>query len=75
MIEILRTTDPGKLSAAQALLADGGVQALIFDAAAGALWRGVIPQRQMIADEAADEAARLLRQAGFRRATDGDWDL
>ena len=75
MIELLRTTDAIKLSAARALLADGGVEALVFDAAAGGLWQGVIPQRLMVADQDLDAASRLLREAGFRKAADGDWDL
>ncbi len=75
MIELLRTTDAIKLSAVKALLADGGVEALVFDAAAGALWQGVIPQRLMVADRDLAAATRLLRQAGFRKAADGDWDL
>ncbi|MHB8527892.1 MAG: putative signal transducing protein [Caulobacteraceae bacterium] len=75
MVEILRTSDPVKLSAVLALLKDGGVDAVVFDAAAGALMRGVIPQRLMVADAELGQAGRLLREAGFRKAPDGDWDL
>ncbi len=75
MIELLRTTDAIKLSAVKALLAEAGVEALVFDAAAGALWQGVIPQRLMVADRDLAAATRHLRQAGFRKAADGDWDL
>jgi hypothetical protein len=75
MIELLRTTDAIKLSAVKALLAEAGVEALVFDAAAGALWQGVIPQRLMVADRDLAAATRLLREARFRKASDGDWDL
>ncbi|MEO8811799.1 MAG: DUF2007 domain-containing protein [Caulobacteraceae bacterium] len=75
MIELLRTTDPIKLTALQAALASGGVVATAFDAAAGSLWQAVIPVRLMVADGDANAARRVLREAGFREASDGDWDL
>ncbi|MGH6987881.1 MAG: putative signal transducing protein [Caulobacteraceae bacterium] len=75
MLELLRTTDPVKLSAALALLADGGVEAEVFDSGAGNLWQGVIPQRLMVRIADRFRAERLLSAAGFRKAADGDWDL
>ena len=75
MIAILTTTDPIKLSAVQALLADAAVECAVFDSAAGGLWRAIIPQRLMIDDADAAQARRALRAAGFVAAADGDWDL
>ena len=75
MIALLRTTDPIKLSSVRALLTGAGVETLTFDAAAGGLWPTVIPVRLMIAAADADTARRLLREAGFAEAKDGDWDL
>ncbi len=75
MIAILTTTDVVKLGAVRALLAGEGVESEVFDQAAGALWRAVIPQRLMVADDDAASARRVLRQAGFVEAKDGDWDL
>jgi|GEM_PF-967763 len=75
MIALLTTTDTVKLSAVHALLSDEGIQAEVFDAAAGALWRAIIPMRVMIADDDLPRARRALTQAGFHEARDGEWDL
>jgi hypothetical protein len=75
MIAILTTTDEVKLGAVRALLGGEGVASEVFDRAAGSLWRAVIPMRLMVADEDASAARRVLRQAGFVEAKDGDWDL
>ncbi len=75
MIAILTTTDAIKLSAAQALLAGAGIEALVFDSAAGGLWRSIIPFRLMIDAADAGRARWALRGGGFVEAADGDWDL
>jgi hypothetical protein len=75
MIALLTTTDAIKLSAARAALAGAGVESLVFDAAAGALWRAIIPQRLMIDDDDLARARQALHTAGFAPAADGDWDL
>lgn len=72
---LARTTDPVKLSALRAALADGGIASEVFDTAAGALWRGVIPVRLMVDDADLAASRRVLAAAGFRPAGDGDWDL
>ena len=75
MIAILTTTDAIKLTAIQAILADAGVDAQVFDSAAGGLWRAIIPMRLMIDDADRAPARRALREASFAEAGDGDWDL
>jgi len=75
VIAILTTTDAVKLSAIQALLAGADVESSVFDTAAGALWRAIIPMRLMISDDDASRARWALRAAGFVEAGDGDWDL
>ena len=75
MIVILTTTDAVKLTAIQAVLADAGVTAEVWDWAAGGLWRAIIPMRLMVADADDAPARRALRDAGFVEAGDGDWDL
>ena len=75
MTPVLTTTDPVKLSAAEAILAGAGVETLVFDRAAGALWTAIIPMRLMIADADLAQARRALKAAGLREAADGDWDL
>jgi hypothetical protein len=75
MIALVTTIDEVKLGAIGALLAGEGIEAEVFDTAAGSLWRAVIPMRLMVAEADADAARRILRQAGFAEAGDGDWDL
>jgi hypothetical protein len=75
MLALLTTTDAVKLSAARAALAGAGVGSEVFDAAAGALWRALIPMRLMIDDADLAAARRALHDAGFAPAADGDWDL
>jgi hypothetical protein len=75
MIAVLTTTDPVKISAVSALLKGEGVACEVFDAQVGGVLAAVIPLRLMVADEDATQARRLLREAGFVEAKDGDWDL
>ena len=71
----MTTTDPIKLSAAQAMLAGAAVESAVFDTAAGGLWRAIIPMRLMVEEGDASRARWTLRQGGFVEAADGDWDL
>ncbi len=75
MIAILTTTDAIKLSAVQAMLVGASVESAVFDAAAGGLWRAIIPLRLMVDESDAARARWALRSAGFVEAADGDWDL
>jgi hypothetical protein len=75
MVTLLQTTDAVKLSAVAALLRSAGVETAVFDTAAGALWKAIIPMRLMVDDGDLPDARRMLREAGFREAKDGDWDL
>jgi hypothetical protein len=75
VIAILTTTDPVKLSAAQALLAGENVASEVFDTAAGGTWTAIIPVRLMIDEADAPRARSALRAGGFVEAADGDWDL
>jgi hypothetical protein len=74
MEELARTTDQVKLGALRAALAAAGIESQIFDTAAGALWRQVIPFRLMVANDDLARARRVLADAGFRHAADNDWD-
>jgi hypothetical protein len=64
--EVARSTDPVRLSFLTALLADGGVTAILFDTHAsivqGSL--GILPQRLMVADDDYEDAVSILRSAG-----------
>jgi hypothetical protein len=63
MQDILRTNDPVRLSYAQALLRDAGVDCILFDIHASVMDGSVIaiPRRLMVADEDADRARQILR--------------
>ena len=75
MMTLLQTTDALKVTAVDALLRGAGIASETFDTAAGSLWRAIIPIRIMVAEADHDRARRVLRQAGFVEASDGDWDL
>jgi hypothetical protein len=75
VIALMTTTDSIKLLAAQALLAGEEVVCEVFDGQASSLWRSIIPLRLMVGDDDVPRAKRILRQAGFVEAGDGDWDL
>jgi len=75
MMTLLQTTDALKVTAVDALLRGEGIACETFDTAAGSLWRAIIPIRVMVAQEDHGRARRILREAGFVEAGDGDWDL
>jgi hypothetical protein len=70
MFTILTTNDPVRLSFAQALLADSGIECMVADAftsiVEGSL--GVLPRRLMVLNEDSDAARRLLTDAGLVEA-------
>jgi hypothetical protein len=65
MKELLRTTDVVRLSWLTALLADAGIDAVVFDTHTSILEGsiGAIPRRLMVADADEAEARRVLREA------------
>ncbi|BAI73910.1 hypothetical protein AZL_a03790 (plasmid) [Azospirillum sp. B510] len=66
MTELLRTTDPVRLSWLIALLADAGIEAVVLDTHTSILEGsiGAIPRRLMVDADDATRAARILREAG-----------
>ena len=66
MIELLRTNDPVRLSWVLAVLADGGIEAVVLDThtsiVEGSI--GALPRRLMVEDDELDRAHRLLSDAG-----------
>jgi ribosomal protein S18 acetylase RimI-like enzyme len=75
MIALLTSTDHIKLSAVRSILAGEGIDSELFDTASGALFQSLIPVRLMVMEDDRVAARRILRQAGFVEAADGDWDL
>jgi hypothetical protein len=61
--EVLKTNNPVLLSFAQVLLADAGIEAVVFDAhmsvIEGSL--GVLPRRLMVADDQSGRAEAILK--------------
>ncbi|PGH56433.1 hypothetical protein CRT60_15990 [Azospirillum palustre] len=66
MTELLRTTDPVRLSWLVALLADAGIDAIVLDSYTSILEGsiGAIPRRLMVDTDDAAQAVRILREAG-----------
>ncbi len=66
MRELLRSNDPVLLSWVRALLADAGIEAILFDQHASIMEGsiGAIPRRLMVLAEEWDAASRVLEQAG-----------
>jgi Putative prokaryotic signal transducing protein len=69
MKELLRTDNPVRLSYLQMLLAEAGIDCVVLDANTGALLPSGILPRLMVAEDAFEEARRLLEEAG--EAIDG----
>ncbi len=66
MVELLRTTDPVRISWITALLADARIGTVVLDThtsiAEGSL--GVLPSRMMVDDDDIARARRVLDEAG-----------
>ncbi|SDM23846.1 DUF2007 domain-containing protein [Maricaulis salignorans] len=66
MKEVLRTNDPVRLSYAQSLLNDAGIEGVVLDEGMSTLYGGGLPfikRRLMVVDEDEAEALRLLAEA------------
>lgn len=65
MKEVLRTNDPVRLSYAQSLLGDAGIEGIVLDEGMSTLYGGglpVIKRRLMVLDEDEVKALRLLAE-------------
>jgi hypothetical protein len=67
MIELLRTNDVVLISAIEALLKEARIYFFVADQNMSALEGslGFLPRRIWVAEDEADRARRLLREAGF----------
>jgi hypothetical protein len=63
VVEVERTFDVVRLSALRSILTDAGIDSVVFDAAAGALWTGAIPSRLVVHDEDIELARRAIALA------------
>jgi len=67
MIELIRTNDAVVLSFVQSLLKDAGIECLLADQNMSVLDGsiGVLPRRIMVPEDDADEARKILSDAGI----------
>ena len=65
MREVLKTNNPVELNFAEVVLADAGIESVVFDAHMSVLDGSmvILPRRLMVADDDAARAATLLREA------------
>jgi hypothetical protein len=70
--ELLRTNDPVRISFASALLKDAGIDFDVFDNHTSILEGSIfaIQKRLVVRDEDAEEARRILAEAGIDPADD-----
>lgn len=67
MIELIRTNDAVILSFVQSLLKDAGIECLLADQNMSVLDGsiGILPRRIMVREDNAEEARRILSEAGI----------
>lgn len=67
MYELIRANDPVLLSFAESLMKDAGIHCLIADQAMSVLEGslGMLPRRLLVDEERAEEARRILIDAGL----------
>ena len=67
MHELIRTNDPVLLSFAESLMKDAGIHCLVADQAMSVLEGslGMLPRRFLVEEERADQARRILVDAGL----------
>ncbi len=67
MRELIRTNDAVLLSFAESLMRDAGIHCMVADQTMSILEGslGLLPRRFLVADDRADEARRILEDAGL----------
>ncbi|KAA1178244.1 DUF2007 domain-containing protein [Rhizobium tropici] len=67
MHELIRTNDPVLLSFAESLMKDAGIHCMVADQAMSILEGslGMLPRRFLVDEERADQARRILIDAGL----------
>lgn len=66
MIEVHRTNNPVEMSFAQAVLKEDGIESFVADGQTSSLYGGSLKQlrpRLLVAEDDADRARRLLKEA------------
>lgn len=65
MREVLKTNNPVELNFAEVVLADAGIELIVFDGHMSVMDGSmvILPRRLMVADAVADRAEKILREA------------
>jgi hypothetical protein len=63
MIEVLKTSNPVRLSFLRTVLADAGIETFVADAGAASLWGSTIPSRLMVDEDDLAQAKRVIAAA------------
>ena len=66
MIEVFKTNDPVRLSYAEAILREAGIEPVVLDAQTAGLFGGALPwikRRMLVAEDSAERAKELLDAA------------
>lgn len=63
MVELMKTTNPVRVSFLRAVLADAGIESFVADAGAASLWGATIPARLMVDEGDLARAKRLIADA------------
>jgi hypothetical protein len=63
MIEVLKTSNPVRLSFLRTVLADAGIDTFVADAGAASLWGSTIPARLMVDEDDLAQAKRVIAAA------------
>jgi hypothetical protein len=73
MREVLKTNNPVELNFAEVVLADAGIETVVFDGHMSVLDGSmvILPRRLMVADDETERALSILREAFSQSAV---WD-
>jgi len=63
MIELIKTSNPVRMSYLRAVLKDAGIESSVFDAGAGTLWGTAITARLMVDEDDLAQAKRIIADA------------
>ena len=63
MKELIKTSNPVRMSYLRAVLKDAGIESAIFDAGAGTLWGTAITARLMVDEDDLAQAKRVITDA------------
>jgi hypothetical protein len=63
MVELIKTTNPVRVSFLRAVLADAGIESFVADVGAASLWGTTIPARLMVGEGDLARARRLIADA------------